>query len=142
MSLSKFGVSQEKIKMLLDLMDKLNIKEADLEEQFIRAQGPGGQKVNKTSTCVYLKHIPTRVEVKCQRERSQALNRFLARKTLAKKIENLLLGKKSDEQKRIAKIKRQKRKRSKRAQEKVLKLKKIHGEKKKFRSSKIDIEKE
>ncbi|MFH2137384.1 MAG: peptide chain release factor-like protein [Candidatus Omnitrophota bacterium] len=137
---SKFGVTQGKIDLLLKKMQKLGIRESDIKERFIRSQGPGGQNVNKTSTCVYLKHLPSGIEVKCQRERSQALNRFLARKTLAAKIENQILGKKSEEQQQIAKLKRQKRKRSKRAKEKILKLKKMHSEKKQSRTLKIDSE--
>lgn len=118
-------------------MEQLKIKESDILERFIRASGPGGQKVNKTSSCVYLKHKPTGVEVKCQKERSQALNRFLARRILVNKIESKLSKKKSEEQKRIEKIRRQKRKRSKRAKEKILKAKRIQSAKKDFRRKKI-----
>ena len=111
-------------------MQALQIYEEDIEEKFIRSQGKGGQKVNKTSNCVYIKHIPTGIEVKCQQERSQDLNRFFARRLLASKIETIKLGKLSEERKRIEKIKRQKRKRSKRAKEKVLKNKSKQSEKK------------
>lgn len=114
-------------------MDSLGIKESDLEEKFIRSSKKGGQKVNKTSACVYLKHIPTGMEVKCQEERSQSLNRFLARRILVNKIESLVLGRKAEINKEIEKIRRQKRKRSKRAKDKMLKLKKIHSEKKELR---------
>ena len=95
-------------------MESLGIKEHNLIEKFILAGKKGGQKVNKASTCVYLKHRPTGIEVKCLKERSQALNRFLARRILANKIESLILGRESEERKRIGKIRRQKRKRSKR----------------------------
>ena len=133
-----FNVTHEKEKMLNDKMEALGIKETDIIERFVRSQGHGGQKVNKTSTCVYLKHIPTGIEVKCQKERSQALNRFLARRILMNKIQNMVLGKESDEQQRIEKIKRQKRKRSKKAKEKVLRLKHFQSEKKKERFLKPD----
>lgn len=128
-----FGVSQEKEKALLERMKRLGIKDDDLIEKFIRSGGKGGQNVNKTSTCVYLKHLPTSTEVKCQRERSQALNRYLARRLLADKIENQILGKQSAEQQKIEKLRRQKRKRSKRAKEKVLELKHRQSEKKQER---------
>ena len=106
----------------------------------MRSSCPGGQKTNKTATCVYLKHLPTGIEVKCQKERSQALNRFLARRILVNKIEQMVLGKKSAEQQRIAKIRRQKRKRSKRAKEKMLKFKKKRVEKKELRFFKPTVE--
>ena len=128
-----FGVSQEKEKALLERMQRLGIREEDLIEKFIRSGGHGGQNVNKTSTCVYLKHIPTSTEVKCQRERSQALNRFWARRILTDKVENQILGKQSSEQQKIEKLRRQKRKRSKRAKEKMLELKHRQSEKKQDR---------
>ncbi len=133
-----FSVSSEKEKILDEKMESLGIKKTDIIERFVRSQGHGGQKVNKTSTCVYLKHIPTGIEVKCQKERSQSLNRFLARRILMNKVENMILGRESEEQKRIEKIKRQKRKRSKKAKEKVLKLKHLQSEKKKDRFLKLD----
>ena len=116
-------------------MDSLGIKEADLDEKFIRSSKKGGQKVNKTSACVYLKHKPTGIEVKCQEERSQALNRFLARRILVNKIELLVLGRESQAEKEIEKIRRQKRKRSRRAKDKMLRYKKIHSEKKNLRKA-------
>ena len=135
---SRFGMSPEKIRALDEKMARLGIKEADIQERFIRSGGPGGQNVNKVSTCVYLKHLPTGTEVKCQRERSQALNRYLARRILVKKIENALLGRESEEEQQREKIRRQKRKRSKRAKEKVLELKHIQSKKKEARSFKPD----
>jgi len=130
-----FSISRDKEESLRIRMDSLGIKEADLEEKFIRSSKKGGQKVNKTSACVYLKHIPTGIEVKCQEERSQSLNRFLARRILVGKIESLVLGRKAEAQKAIEKIRRQKRKRSRRAKEKMLRYKKIHSEKKNLRKA-------
>lgn len=130
----QFGISKAKEEALKQKMLNLDIREEDLVEKFIRASGRGGRKLNKTSSCVYLKHIPTNIVIKCQQERAQALNRYLARKILVNKIEEKLLGRLSEERKLIEKIKRQKRKRSKRAKEKMLRNKKIRSEKKKMRS--------
>ena len=135
-----FPVSPLKEKELIKKMEVLNIHEKDIKESFVRSGGKGGQHVNKTSTCVYLKHIPTGIEVKCQEERSQSLNRYKARVILFKKIDQLVKGKESEEIQRIEKIRRQKRKRSKRAKEKMLAEKKITSEKKRFRSYKFDNE--
>jgi protein subunit release factor B len=129
-----FPVSPQKARALVDRMARLGINENDLQESFVRSGGKGGQNVNRVSTCVYLKHLPTGIEVKCQKERSQALNRYIARSILAAKIEEMLLGRESEERKRIEKIRRQKRKRSRRAKMKILRDKRIQSDKKKLRS--------
>ncbi len=138
-----FSVNRDKEDALRKKMDGLGIFEKDIVEKFIRSSGKGGQKVNKTSSCVYLKHLPTKIEVKCQRERSQSINRFLARRILTDKIESMIRGKESEEQQRIAKIRRQKRKRSKRAKLKMVEDKRIHSRKikeRKFRPKLGDLE--
>ena len=127
-------VSAEKEKALLERMARLGVAESDLRETFVRSSGPGGQKVNKTSTCVQLVHVPTGLTVKCQRERSQALNRFLARRLLLDRIEKLQKGVVEAERARAEKIRRQKRKRSKRAKEKMLEGKRRQSEKKGLRA--------
>jgi len=109
-----FAVSEEKDRWLKERMEALGIHEKDIEEKFIRSSGSGGQKVNKTSTCVYLKHIPTGIEVKCMRERNQSLNRFLARRELVTRIEKLS-GQLTPDEVRIKRVKRQKSKRKERA---------------------------
>jgi len=129
----KFNISKAKEGALRAKMQKFKVREKDLLEKFIRSSGKGGQRTNKVSTCVYLKHMPSGIEVKCQEERSQVLNRFLARRYLINKIETQVLGKQSEEKKKIEKIRRQKRKRSRRAKEKMLKNKKKTAEKKKKR---------
>ncbi|MEC4676363.1 MAG: peptide chain release factor-like protein [Nitrospirota bacterium] len=134
-----FSVSPLKEKALRERMTALGIREEDIEESFIRSSGKGGQHVNKTSTCVYLKHVPTGIEVKCQRERSQSLNRYFARTLLAKKVEQQVKGRESEETRRIEKLRRQKKRRSKKAKEKILVQKKIVADKKKLRSHQFDI---
>jgi len=114
-------------------MARLGISEDDLRETFIRSSGPGGQNVNKTATCVYLVHLPTGLSVKCQQDRSQTVNRLLARRLLLDRIERLKTGRIAAEKARIEKIRRQKRRRSQRAQEKVLELKHRQSERKKLR---------
>ena len=109
-----FPVSEEKNRWLKERMEVLGIREKDIEEKFVRSSGRGGQKVNKTSTCVYLKHIPTGIEVKCMEERSQSLNRFLARRELIEKIEKLS-GQITSKDLKIRQMRRQKLKRGKRA---------------------------
>ena len=84
-----FAVSEEKNRWLLEKMAELSLKEEDIEEKFIRSSGKGGQHVNKASTCVYLRHVPTGLEVKCMKDRSQSVNRFLARRELAERLETL-----------------------------------------------------
>ena len=106
---------------------KLGIREEDLDEQFVRSSGPGGQHVNKVSTCVVLVHRPSGLTVRCQQARSQGLNRFLARRRLAEKMEERLLGRASQRQQEIEKIRRQKRRRSRRAKEKMLRDKHLRS---------------
>lgn len=127
-------VSPEKVNHLLARMQALGVRDKDIDEQFVRSSGAGGQKVNKTSTCVVLHHRPTGIRVKCQQERSQALNRFLARRILLDKIEAKLTGAKAADEQRIAKIRRQKRRRSRRAKLRILAEKRRHAEKKSLRA--------
>jgi len=127
-------VSLGKEKSLRERMQALGVREQDIEEQFVRSSGAGGQKVNKTSSCVVLHHRPTGVRVKCQQERSQALNRFLARRILLDKIETKLRGAESTEQQEIARIRRQKRRRSRRAKQKLRADKRHQAEKKSTRA--------
>lgn len=128
-----FGVSEEKEAALWQRWEELGIRTEDVTESFIRSGGNGGQNVNKVATCVQLKHVPTGIEVKCQQSRTQAMNRYYARKILADKIDTIQRGAQSAEQQRIEKLRRQKRKRSKRAKEKMLEAKRHHSEKKESR---------
>lgn len=136
--MSIFNESSDKEKYLKKRMDELKISEKDIIEKFIRSQGKGGQNVNKTSTCVYLEHIPTGTKVKMQQERGQSLNRYLARCLLLEKIENKILKEKLEKKQLIEKIKRQKRKKPKNIKEKILKDKKLQSTKKKLRKFSFD----
>ncbi len=128
-----FPVTPEKADALAARMAALGIREADLDEQFVRSGGKGGQNVNKVATCVVLAHRPTGLAVKCQAERSQAMNRFLARRLLCEKLEQRLHGAASAAQQERERIRRQKRRRSRRAKQKMLADKRARGEKKALR---------
>ncbi len=138
--MKSFGVGPDKEEALRERLERLGVREADLVEKFVRSGGRGGQNVNKVATCVYLKHLPTGLEVKCQQERSQALNRFLARRILADKVERLVEGRRLEAEQRVAKIRRQKRKRSKRAKEKMLADKRHQSEKKQSRARRFELD--
>jgi peptide chain release factor len=115
MALPNLGVTPEKQAELLARLEALGAPESTLIETFVRSQGPGGQNVNKVSTAVRLQHGPTGLEVKAQKGRSQALNRFYARRLLAEKLEAHNLGNASPEQKKLAKIRKQKQRRQRRS---------------------------
>lgn len=108
-------------------MQRLGIREDDFRETFIRASGPGGQKINKTSCCVVLRHIPTGLSVRCRDERSRPLNRFIARRRILDLIERQRNGFIAAEKARVEKIRRQKRRRSRRAKEKMLAAKHLRS---------------
>ena len=111
-----FGVTGRKAAELEERMKKCKLSEKDIEEKFVRSRGAGGEKVNKTSTCVHLRHVPSGLAVKMQKSRSQGLNRYYARKRLCEMLENKLLGKESPEAKRLSKIRKQKDRRRRRTQ--------------------------
>ncbi|MGI9554175.1 MAG: peptide chain release factor family protein [Thermodesulfobacteriota bacterium] len=116
--MNRFNVSPVKERALLKKMHELGISEDDIVATFVKSGGKGGQNVNKNSTCVNLKHIPSGITVKFQKERSQLLNRFFARRELVSKIEEIKLGKRSPKQQKADKIRKQKLKRRKRNLEK------------------------
>ena len=115
-----FPVTPNTAKALEDRLIALGVHESDLEERFVRSGGPGGQNVNKVSSCVILIHVPTGTTVRCQEERSQAMNRFRARQRLAERMEENILGAASVKRQVVERIRRQKRRRSRRAKEKML----------------------
>jgi len=113
-------VRADKWKKLTESMKKLHIHEADLVEKFILGSGKGGQKLQKTASTVYLKHLPSGLEIKCQESRSREDNRYLARERLCEKLQAQFTDEKTKEQQRIEKIKRQKKRRSRRSKQKML----------------------
>ena len=115
-----FPVSAQKVAVLRAQMDALGIREEDLDESFVRSGGKGGQNVNKVATCVVLVHRPSGVAVKCQEARTQGMNRYLARRLLADKIDRARRGAQSEAEQRFERVRRQKRRRSRRAKEKML----------------------
>jgi len=131
-------VSAEKLRAVADRLRRLGVREEDLDESFVRSGGAGGQNVNKVATCVVLRHRPTGLTVKCQRDRSQAMNRFLARRLLADKLEARAKGAADAAARERARIRRRKRKRSKRAQEKRLAAKHARAETKALRRTPSD----
>ena len=131
--MSLYPVTPDKEARLLRQMRKLGVDESDLEEKFIRGGGPGGQKTNKTSSTVCLRHKLTGIEVRCARERSQSMNRFLARRELCERITEKIHGEKSRKQQAREKIRRQKRRRSRRQTALMVDDKKKHGAKKALR---------
>jgi protein subunit release factor B len=133
--MGSFPVSAEKEKQLFERMRALGVREQDLDEQFVRSSGAGGQNVNKVATCVALSHRPSGIQVKCQKERSQALNRFLARRILLDKIAAKIGESQSAEEQKAAKIRRQKRRRSRRAKARMLEDKRRQAEKKEHRAA-------
>lgn len=126
-------ISKNKIAAIEKRLQELGIKDEDLLEEFIKGSGSGGQKINKTNSCVQLTHGPTGIVVKCQKTRSREQNRFFARRLLVDKLEEQVLGAKSEKAKKIHKLRVQKRKRSKRAKEKVLEAKRQRSSLKKAR---------
>lgn len=116
-------------------MASLGIDPADLMEKFVRGSGAGGQKINKTSSCVFLKHLPTGISVKCQMERSREMNRFLARRELCDQFDAIANGKATAKTQAIEKLRRQKRRRSRRSKQRSVADKRKLSEKKALRKS-------
>jgi protein subunit release factor B len=117
---AQFPVSADKVRELRERLERLGVRDEDLEEQFVRSGGKGGQNVNKVSTCVVLVHLPSGTRIKCQQERSQGMNRYFARKLLADKLEAERLGRQSAQEQEFERIRRQKRRRSRRAKNRML----------------------
>jgi peptide chain release factor len=132
--MSSFSVSPDRLAQVEQRMGALGVREADVEETFVRSGGPGGQKVNKSSSCVMLLHRPTGLRVKCQSSRHQAMNRLLARQLLLDKIERMQKGRVEQQRAEIEKARRQKRKPSRAAKERMLADKAYRGERKRLRS--------
>jgi len=126
-------VSTEKITELEQRMLELGITAETLVEKFVRGSGSGGQKINKTSSCVFLKHLPSGLTIKCQADRSREMNRFLARRELCEELEAIRDGKESERVQEMEKIRRQKRRRSRRSKQRSIVDKRILSNKKSLR---------
>ncbi|MGJ8635016.1 MAG: peptide chain release factor family protein [Luteolibacter sp.] len=125
--------SPDKIANLEKRMATLGIWQADLLEKFVRGSGAGGQKINKTSNCVFLKHLPTGIAIKCQVERSREMNRFLARRELCDQFDAIANGKATAKTQAIEKLRRQKRRRSRRSKQRSVADKRALSQKKSLR---------
>jgi protein subunit release factor B len=121
--MTSFKVRADTESALRSRMDSLGIREQDLVEQFVRGSGSGGQKRNKTSSCVVLRHVPSGIEVRCQKERSQAMNRFFARRELCDRMEKHLRGEVHAKDAATSKVRRQKARRARKTKVKLLELK-------------------
>ena len=130
-----FVISSDKQAALEARMASLGVFEEDLIEKFILGSGSGGQKINKTHSCVYLKHEPTGIEIKNQGSRSRETNRYQARRELCDELDNRRLGKQSKRQQEIEKIRRQKRRRSRRSKQRSVHDKRLLSQKKQLRKS-------
>jgi len=126
-------LSSEKTAALAQRMTTLGIHETELLEKFVRGSGAGGQKINKTSNCVFLKHLPTGVCIKCQIDRSREMNRFLARRELCDQLEMIRDGKAIAKTHAIEKLRRQKRPRSNRSKQRSVADKRMTSQKKSMR---------
>ena len=113
-------ITKDKWDKLAARMLGLGINEANLVEKFILGSGRGGQKLQKTASTVYLKHLPSGLEIKCQYSRSREDNRYFARERLCEKLHAILCDEKTKEQQKIEKINRQKKRRSRKAKQKIL----------------------
>ena len=131
---SRFPVSSEKAAALESRLQALGIREQDLDEKFVHSGGKGGQNVNKVATCVVLSHGPSGTQIKCQKARTQGLNRYLARQLLADRIESATLGARAEREQEASKVRRQKRRRSRRARIKMLADKRAVSKKKALRA--------
>ncbi|KTC87481.1 peptide chain release factor family protein [Legionella drozanskii] len=126
-------INKDKWDKLAEWMVKLHISEAELIEKFILGSGKGGQKLHKTASTVYLKHLPSNLEVKCQESRSQEDNRYFARMRLCEKLHSIISDEKTKEQQKVEKIKRQKKRRSRRSKQRMLDEKSKQGHLKELR---------
>jgi protein subunit release factor B len=134
MSSARFPITPQKAELLAERLRKVGVREDDLDEQFVHSGGKGGQNVNKVATCVVLVHRPSGTMVKCQEARTQGMNRYWARQRLAEKLETALLGQESAREQEIERIRRQKRRRSRKAKARMLANKHATSKKKSARA--------
>ena len=133
-------INKDKWEKLTEWMMRLHITDADLVEKFILGSGKGGQNLHKTASTVYLKHLPSGLEVKCQESRSRDDNRYFARERLCEKLHAIISDEKTKAQQQLEKLKRQKKRRSRRAKQKMLDEKSRQGQLKGLRKKPLSCE--
>lgn len=131
--MAEHAITPETTRRIQQLMARAGLRDADVEETFVRGSGAGGQKINKTSSCVQLRHAASGTVVKCQQTRSREVNRWLARQELAGRILERIEGERSARRQAAERIRRQKRRRSRRQRARMLDDKRQHAAKKALR---------
>ena len=115
---------------IVERLSRLNIRPEDVDERFVRGAGPGGQKINKTSSTVWLRHGPSATEVRCQAERSQAANREKAWEELCDKLEAQLQAKNAAAQQASEAERRRTRPKTRAQKLRMIETKKIRARRK------------
>lgn len=123
----KNGPAMQTPTQILQRLTEMNIRLDEVEERFVRGTGPGGQKINKTSSTVWLRHRPTGIEVRCQAGRSQTANRELAWRELCDRLVARQLAAKAEQRDEYEVQRRRARQKSHTQKAKMVDAKKRHA---------------